>query len=494
MTIKQILDLLEPKNQNLPPLRAEGDLKKADIVCLPVIRGEEAALKKRFPELKNAELCGKKGESGQAVQGGRMFCWFGMGGRQDVTTRAARRFAGQCYLNSLSLKPSKIAVLYPGPHLGMAALGVHTAALDPALLRPDYKKKPVPEVMLLPLDKSAGDPQKALREALVMAEMKNMMRILGALPPNILNQPVYAELVMKLALKWKIPAKRASQKELKKYELLQAVSLGSEHPSELLVLRLDPAKKSKGAAALIGKGICYDSGGLIGKQEHMKCMKEDMAGSAAALAAALVIRKNGWRVKETTYFVLPVAQNMMGTRAMRADDVWRTGDGQTVEISHTDAEGRLVLADGICYVKNNFKEVNRFYTIATLTGSCVRALGDVYTGVVCNDEKLAARVKEAGEKTGDLMHAAPWDMEFDDYSSPVASVPNLTESPNAGWIKGGLFMHRFIPKTKSGEDAAEFCHLDIAGSIDMDEKGKPWRRKGLNSGVGLAPLVKLLAE
>ena len=228
-------------------------------------------------------------------------------------------------------------------------------------------------------------------------------------------------------------------------------------------------------------------------------MKEHMAGSASLLATILVMVKNKWPVKETTYFVMAIAENMMGQSAMRADDIYTAGDGQKVEVTHTDAEGRLVLADAICYVKKHFPEVRRYVTIATLTGSCMRALGDVYTGLVCNNRSFAKELELLGKEVGDYVYSSPWDLEYDDYFCPIADVPNMSDSPDAGWIKGGLFMNRFIPclpagrpKTEEGEPKAEYAHLDIAGTIDMVEKGKPWRRKGFNSGVGVSLLAKLL--
>jgi leucyl aminopeptidase len=139
--------------------------------------------------------------------------------------------------------------------------------------------------------------------------------------------------------------------------------------------------------------------------------------------------------------------------------------------------------------------VNKFLTIATLTGSCIIALGDVYTGIICNDEKLKTEVQNAANKSGDYVHAGPWDMEYDDNNSPHADMATLGEKDReGGWIKAGLFLARFIPKDKNDECKAKFCHIDIAGTIDMDEEGKPWRKKGFSSGVGVSLLSRLLTK
>lgn len=490
MGVKEILTLLDPRHQNLPTLKTSHRFDEANLVYIPVIEDKERELSDQFSVLKNFKFSGKKDEFKEVPYKNQILRFYGLGKADAVNSRVMRRFYGKVYLSALAGKPKSIAMICAPDFLAFAATGVHVAALDPGMLKKEWKKEPAPEVTFIhPAYKKPTRAQALLEEGKTMAEAKNLMRILGALPPNILNQQTYAELAIKLAKKWKVSFKRVPQKELKRYEVLQAVSLGSGRPSELVIFKLDPPSgPTAHATAMIGKGICYDSGGLIGKQDHMKSMKEDMAGSAAMLATILAIKKNNWHVQESTYFLIPIAQNMMGSQAMRADDIYTAGDGQKVEITHTDAEGRLVLGEAICYAKNHFKNIGRYFTVATLTGSCLRAFGDVYTGMLCNDRLLQKQVESMGKEVGDFLHAGPWDLEYDDFSCPVADVPNMGENAEAGWIKGALYMNRFLPKD------AEYCHLDIAGSIDMYEKGKPWRRKGFNSGVLVHLLSQFLTE
>jgi len=498
MTKKKIIDLLEPRNQNLPKLKTQANFKNLPLVYVPVVEGEEKKTISQFSFLKKEKLAGKKGETLQKIHNNQIYNFIGVGAKKDVNSRTMRRFYGNSYLAALGSKPKTIGMVCPSTWIKEGALGVHVAALNPAMLKPKPKKETIPNVVFV--DKTykskAAAAKNSLKAGQILAEGKNLMRFLGALPPNDLHPQSYAELIMQLAKKWGVKCERIPKARLKKYELLNAVSLGSKHDSELLVFTLHPkAGKTKTSTAMIGKGLCYDSGGLIGKQNYMKFMKEDMAGSASVLGTILTIVKGGLDLKETTYFLLPLAENMMGQGAMHADDIYAAGDGQTVEIVHTDAEGRLVLADAICYAKNNFKNTQRYYTIATLTGSCISALGDVYTGMICNDEKLTAKAAKAGRETGDYVFASPWDREYDDNNSPFADVANLGENiRDAGWIKAGFFLYRFVPKTKKGEKKAQFCHFDIAGSIDMEEKGKVWRRKGFSSGVGVNLLSELLTK
>ncbi|MBN2087922.1 leucyl aminopeptidase family protein [Candidatus Peregrinibacteria bacterium] len=498
MTVQQILKLLDPKNQNLPKISVDSVSSKYNKVNVLAFQGKEKGLEKEFACLKKEKISGKKGELKEVFNGKQILWVQGVGKDEKMTAREIRRLFGKIYLGATAGKPKQIAIMCPADWVTLAVLGIHTAALSPSILKTSPTKESAPEVILI--DKSfkakKAQAEKMIKEGEIMAEGKNVMRVLGALAPNILSTEMYASVIKAYAKQLKVPCQHLTGKQLKKYELLNAVSEGSEHESQLLILTLHPKNgKTKNATAMVGKGLCYDSGGLQGKGVYMKYMKEDMAGSASVLGAIVDIIKNKRNLKETTYFLLPLAENMMGNKAMRADDVWTAGDGQTVEIINTDAEGRLALADAMCYVKNNFKNVDKFMTIATLTGSCIIALGETYTGVVCNDEGLKVDVYNSADISGDFIHAAPWDMEYDDNNSPHADIANLGEKDrDAGWIKAGLFLARFLPKDKDGEYTAKFCHFDIAGSIDMKEAGKSWRKKGFSSGVGVGLLSDLLTK
>lgn len=498
MTAQDILKLTEPKNQNLPKITAESSSKKYDLVCIPVFEETVKGIAKQFPSLKKLKLKGEKKEAHDVVNGDQILRVRGMGKKSEMTNRKIRRMFGQFYLGADSIKLGKIGMLCDELDWAyFAAIGIHVAALNPTIFKPSSKESKVPEVGLInpKFRAKAAAAKKEVQRGINMAEGKNLMRILGAAPPNSLSTEAYAKVIEALCKRWGVKCKNIPKKNLKKYELLNAVSEGSGHDSKLLVITI-PVAGSKKSTVVAGKGLCYDSGGVQGKGSYMKTMKEDMAGSASVLGAILSIKKNKLKLKQTTHFLLPLAENMMGSRAMRADDVWTAGDGQLVEVIHTDAEGRLVLSDAICYAKNNYKNIDEVYTIATLTGSCIVALGELYTGALCNDEKLGNRVVKAGKETGDLIFTGPWDLEYDDNNSPVADVANLGEKDrDAGWIKAGFYLARFVPKNKkTGKHTAKFCHFDIAGSIDMKASGAPYRRKGFNSGVGVGYLSTLLTK
>lgn len=497
MNTKDILRLLEVKNQNLPLIKMQTDFKNLPVIYIPVVQGEEKRVQQTFAELKKIKISGKKSEQSRMVHKGQIFHFIGLGKADKLNNRVMRRFYGSTYLSANGVEKEKIGFYCDPQWLKMAAIGIDVAALSPDLLKPKSKKKTPAQVYFIhPEFSKKKTYDNVLEEAHAIADGKNVMRLLGTMPPNILHPQNYAEIAMALAKKWKIEAKRINGAKLKDYGLINAVCAGSEHEPEILIFTVHPKKKgrtskSKHATAVIGKGLCFDSGGNQDKGSYMKAMREDMGGSASVFGTLLSIMKGKMEVKETTHFVMALAENMSDSRAMRPDDVYTAGDGQTVEIIHTDAEGRLVLADAICYLKKHYKNIHRYYTIATLTGSCVAALGDIYTGSICNDEDLAAEVMKIGKETGDYVHVGPWDMEYDDNHSPIADVANLGQNQReAGWLKAGYFLYRFIPKNEKNQ--AQFCHFDIAGSIDMDEKGKSWRKKGLNSGACVTLLNALL--
>ncbi len=497
MTAQDILKLTDTKNQNLPKISIDASYKKYDVLCVPVFEETAIKLMKDHPELKKLKLKGDKKESHNVAVNGQIWIVRGMGKKKKFDARKIKRTFGSMYLTGEGMKVKKIGIMCDEiSWISDAVTAIMVAALNPSIFKPG-KKDPTPEVGLInkAFKAKSVSAKKALKEGLITGEAKNLMRLLGATPPNSLSTEVYEKVILALTKKWGVKCVSVKKKDLKKYELLNAVSEGSGHDSKLLVITI-PVAGSKKSTVVVGKGICYDSGGMQGKGTYMKSMKEDMAGSASVLATVFNIKMNKLKLRQTTHFLMPLAENMMGACAMRADDVWTAGDGQTVEIIHTDAEGRLILGDAICYAKNNIKDIDHIFTIATLTGSCLVAFGEIYTGAVCNDEKLCTSVVKAGGKSGDPVFPGPWDLEYDDNNSPVADVANLGEKQrDAGWIKAGFYLARFAPKNKkTGDLTVKFCHFDIAGSIDMAAAGAGHRKKGFSSGVGIGYLSVLLTK
>ena len=236
---------------------------------------------------------------------------------------------------------------------------------------------------------------------------------------------------------------------------LLAVGQGSAHEPRLVVMRWEGGKRGVDPIAFIGKGVCFDTGGIsIKPAQGMEDMKGDMGGAACVvgLMHALAARK----AKVNAIGAIGLVENMPDGKAQRPGDIVTTMSGQTVEVINTDAEGRLVLADVLHYVNKRFKP-KLMIDLATLTGAIMVALGHEYTGLFANDDKLAERLAKAGEATGERVWRLPLGPEYDKIiDSKIADVKN-TGGRFAGSITAAQFLQRFVDKTP-------WVHLDIAGT------------------------------
>lgn len=252
-----------------------------------------------------------------------------------------------------------------------------------------------------------------------------------------------------------------------KMGLLEAVGKGATDGPNLIVIEYwgadKPTKTNKAPQpiALIGKGITYDSGGLNVKPSgSMHEMHMDMSGGAAMIGTMLAITKLG--LKKNVIALIPAAENSISAESMRAGDIATSMSGQTVEILHTDAEGRLVLADAMTYAELNYKP-SVMIDAATLTGAALSALGQHASAIMTKDEKLQQTLVELGEDTGDLMWPLPlWDEYKSSLKSSRADIANIATnfSRFGGCIEGGTFLSFFAPKK------TPWAHIDIAPRMD----------------------------
>jgi leucyl aminopeptidase len=231
--------------------------------------------------------------------------------------------------------------------------------------------------------------------------------------------------------------------------------------------------------ALVGKGITFDTGGIsIKPAANMEAMKADMTGAASVIAAMRAIAALGPKVDVVA--IAPCTENMPGGNATKPGDVVTAMDGRTIEIINTDAEGRLVLADAICYAKD--LGARNIVDVATLTGAVTTALGDVAYGVMTNNDALAGRLEAAAAAAGEKTWRLPMFKEYDELlRSDVADMKNVG-TRGAGTIVGAKFLEPFVGDTP-------WVHLDIAG-VDLAEKDRGWVSKGA-SGYSVRALVNL---
>ena len=307
-------------------------------------------------------------------------------------------------------------------------------------------------------------------------------------PPNVLSPVEFAsraKALTKLGLKVEV----LGEAEMKKLGMnaLLGVGQGSERESQLVVMQWNGAAKKdkdKPTVAFVGKGVCFDSGGLSLKSgAGMMGMKGDMGGAAAVTGAMMAMAARKARVHAVG--VIGLVENMPDGAAQRPDDVVKSMSGQTIEILNTDAEGRLVLADALWYTQTRFKP--RFVIdLATLTGAIQAALGAEYAGLFSNDDKLAERITDAGKTEGETVWRFPMGAYYDKMiKSKIADVKNIGGA-FAGAITAAQFLKRFIDKTP-------WAHLDIAGVAWQDNEQKPLAPTW-GTGWGVRILNRLVAD
>ena len=267
------------------------------------------------------------------------------------------------------------------------------------------------------------------------------------------------------------------------------VGAGSVRPPRLVVVRYEPAGATQ-HLALVGKGITFDSGGLSLKPSaSMLGMKTDMTGAATVLATAVAAARLGIDTKVTAWLCL--AENMPSGSAVRPGDVLTLKNGMTVEVTNTDAEGRLVLGDGIAAA--SLEQPDAVVDVATLTGAQMVALGDRTTGLMGSDD-LVARVRSIADDAAEPIWPMPLPEELDArLASEVADMVNATVGqPAAGMLLAGRFLERFVGKDESGS-TIPWAHLDIAGPSENRGAGYGWLGKGA-TGVMVRTLIALAED
>jgi leucyl aminopeptidase len=263
---------------------------------------------------------------------------------------------------------------------------------------------------------------------------------------------------------------------------LLGVARGSAEEPRMIVMDYNPSDQSNLTVAVCGKGVTFDTGGISIKPSlNMGDMKFDMSGSSATLG---VIRSAAlMKLPLRVVGIIPAVENMPSGHAIRPGDVLTAMNGKTIEVDNTDAEGRLILADALCYAQR-FKP-DAMIDLATLTGAVIIALGHHATGMMGTNEDLKQRLTRAGDHTGERVWELPlWDEYESGIEGKIADINNTGGRP-AGTINGGMFLKHFVGDTP-------WCHLDIAGTA-WDVKENSYIGPG-GTGVGVRLLTRLLQE
>jgi leucyl aminopeptidase len=347
------------------------------------------------------------------------------------------------------------------------------------------KDKTMLEKLTLVSSETSDELRKGIEHGRIVAEAVNWTRRLADEPGGTLPPREFARRAALMAEEFGLRVETLDAGEIKARGMggLWGVGRGSDEPPALIVLRYEPegVSETEELWAFVGKGITFDTGGISIKHGlEMYEMKTDMAGGAAVLGALRAIAQ--LKLQRRVVAIVPTAENMPSGKAIKPGDVIKTLAGYTIEVVDTDAEGRLVLADGIAYAKQ--LKASRIVDLATLTGSIIVALGDHRAGLFSNDDIWAARVEEATQRAGE----PAWRMPVsDDYKKPIESAiadfKNYGGRPDA--TAAALLLSKFAGDTP-------WVHLDIAGT-SWNDQTQPHAPKG-STGAGVRTLVELACE
>jgi len=315
-------------------------------------------------------------------------------------------------------------------------------------------------IFILPESEDLESLQAALNEAQVIAMAKQWVRYVGNLPANICTPTYLADEARALAkTNSAISVEVLGEPELNSLGLnaILAVGSGSDQPSQLILLSYQGAARQEAPIVLVGKGVTFDSGGLSLKgRDHMMDMKMDMCGAAtvmAALQAAATLK-----LPLNLHAVMPCVENLPDGHSFRPSDVITSYSGKTIEVTDTDAEGRLILCDALTYAQKHFNpEV--IIDVATLTSAIVVALGHEFTGLFCNNSRLSDALVQAGRHSEDPVWPMPLSEAYHEYlKSTVADMKNLPKEMAARSCTAAAFLEKFIDSGRA------WAHLDIAGT------------------------------
>ncbi len=332
-----------------------------------------------------------------------------------------------------------------------------------------------------------GQFREALQEVRVVDRVLRLARDLVSEHAGYLHPGRMAEVARREARRAGIECRIRDEAEMRRLGMggMLGVARGSEHPAVIAHLRYRPRRagsRKTPKVVLVGKGVTFDAGGISLKQaDGMEAMKADMSGSAAVLATMLALP--GLKVPVEVHGLLMLVENMPDGRAYRPGDILRIHNGKTVEIKSTDAEGRLILADGLSWACRSLKP-DYLVDVATLTGACMVALGPGCTGVLGNDDSFTRRILRASGQAGERMWQLPLFPEYREHiRSDVADVRNAGIR-YGGAITAALFLQEFV------EPGVPWVHLDIAGPA-YSESGTGYAPKGA-SGHGVRTLLQFL--
>lgn len=416
----------------------------------------------------------------------------GLGKAKDLSLDRIRKAAGTAVRAAKPRKIRRIAIACPEakqfvPALTMRAVveGAEIGEPDWDTYRSDRKDQSVEELTVIAAPGlSEAELRSGFEDGLIIATAQNFTRSLVNEPGNVLTPTVLGERAKAMCDRVGLKCELYSSAEIQALgmQAFWAVAKGSVQPPALIVMTYEPEVAPADGApvlGLVGKGITFDTGGIsIKPAEGMEKMKYDMAGAAAMIGAMQAISRLKPKVK--VIGVVCSAENMPDGGSFKPGDVVRAMSGKMIEIVNTDAEGRLVLADGLHYAKT--LGCTHLINAATLTGACMVALGLINFGVFSNDEVAYDHIAEALEASGEKGWRLPCTEDYRDHiKSEIADIMNTGKNRYGGATSAAMFLKEFAGETP-------WVHLDIAGCA-WNEKRDPWLAYG-PSGVAVRSIIE----
>ncbi len=464
-------------------------LKNVDALCLTIFKEDTTHLPKFLKDLDHSlsgsiasaiadkEFSGKEGEvlviHTQKKITSKKLLLTGLGKKKEFNLETIRRIASKTLSRAKGLKCKTVHVLLPGEEGDYSDKKIAQAYAEGVLLGlwsfsgiVSKKEEPDFEINALTLmtehTKSLSKIEEGIHRGEKIAEACNMARELAMQPSNVLTPTAFAKKASEVAKK--TPGLKATilgATEIKKLKMgsLWGVAKGSIEEPKFIVLEYQGASAKEEKIALIGKGVCFDSGGIsIKPARAMKEMTGDMAGGATVLGAIQAAAQ--LKLKKNIMAIIPAVENMPGGKAQKPGDVVTAMNGKTIEVINTDAEGRLILCDAMTYAQK--MGAKKMIDFATLTGGVIIALGHLYTGILSNNDSFASDLIKSAKDSGEKFWQLPLHPDyFKLLKSDIADMMNCLEGGEASTITAAEFLHQFV------EEGTKWIHCDIAGTADV---------------------------
>ena len=468
---------------------------KSDLICIGVYKDRSFTPggSDLTQDLKNmiksgvdvGDVKGKVGEVNFFYYNNRRFAMIGLGDKEKVTSEVVRLATGSAIRAAITKKAKTVTVDCFCSELDSCQAMGEGAVLGSYQFI-DYKTNSIDSFIVEEVSINGCNDQ-GLNKGVAIGNAICFARDLGNHPGNISTPTYLANAAEEISKIDEMTLKVFDREEFTEMGMggLAGVAQGTDEPPKFIVVEYNNGGDEK-PKVIVGKGLTFDSGGIsIKPASKMDEMKYDMCGSTVVLGVlhALSILKP----KINVVGIIPSTENLVGAKAFKPGDILKAYNGKTIEVLNTDAEGRLILADGLSYASKHY-DPEFIIDFATLTGAVVVTLGHVATGVMGTDEKLMRKVKESSKSTGEKVWELPlWPEYCKQIKSDIADVKNMGSAGQAGSIAAGAFLKEFV------EEDIPWVHFDIAGTA-WGAKPSSVDPKGSATGVGIRLVLDMLEK